>query len=61
MFDDYVEFVEQLLEGTGWEVYDAEMAPDFILLAPCGNTVEVDGTCCFPERHVSPLRELGYV
>lgn len=37
-----------------WEVHDEAMAPDFLLVCPCGNTIEQDGTC--PNGHESPLK-----
>lgn len=56
MFSEYLQYVERLLAGTGWSIHDPEMAPDILLEAPCGYTIEPDRTCPCPDHHVSPLR-----
>jgi len=51
--------VADLLEPTGWEIYDPEMGLSFLLLCPHGDTVEQDGTC--PNGDRSPLIALGVI
>lgn len=54
----FADAVEELLP-EGWEIYDSEMSPDFLLLCPHGNILEQDrrGPCgC-----ISPMRKLGLV
>jgi hypothetical protein len=42
-----------------WEVYDEMMAPDFLLSAPDGCVIELDGRCA--HNFVSPVRGAGMV
>lgn len=57
--DDFVEMIEELLEGSEWSIYDPEMAPDCLLEAPDGCVIELDGTC--PHGKKSPLLRMGLV
>ena len=54
-----VETVAEMLEPTGWEIYDPEMGLSFLLSCPHGDTVEQDGTC--PNGDKSPLIALGVI
>jgi hypothetical protein len=40
---------------------DWGVTPTGDLVAPCGATIEQDGTCPCVERHESPLRLLGLI
>lgn len=55
---EFVEMIEELLP-EGWEIHDPDMAPDCLLVCPCGDVIEQDGTC--PQGCVSPLRSLGLI
>lgn len=57
--DDFVELVEEVLGDSGWSVYDPHMAPEFLLEAPDGCVIELDGTCPHGER--SPLLRWGLI
>lgn len=41
----------------GWELYGD--AFDGLLVCPCGDTIEMDGTC--PQGCISPLRTAGLI
>lgn len=58
--DDFADLMAELLP-EGWELYEPEMGMESLLLAPCGNVTEQDGTCCCPEKHESPLRGMGLI
>ena len=60
MFDEFVEMFEEVLEGTGWSLYDAHMAPDSLLECPKGCVIEMDALRC---QHglVNPVRQSGLV
>lgn len=57
--DEMMEVIEEMLEPSGWEVYDPEMGLSFLLLCPHGDTVEQDGIC--PNGEKSPLIDLGVI
>lgn len=58
MVSDFVQVIESVLP-EGWMIDDPSMAPDCLLVCPCGNVIEMDGTC--PQGCVSPLRDAGLI
>lgn len=56
-----MEDLDSLIDGMlpeGWEREEG-FGMDFLLVCPCGDTIEQDGTC--PQGCESPLRTMGLI
>lgn len=53
-----LDFIIDILPD-GWEIDSEVFGLDFLLICPCGKTVEQDGICS--SGHESPLRTMGLI
>lgn len=56
--NEFIAVIRELLP-EGWEIHDEHMGTDCLLVCPCGDVIEQDGTCS--QGCVSPLREHGLI